>query len=436
MTFDIKVNLCIFVFQKKSELNLEFFISRRISSSKENKSLSSVFIRIAIIASALSLIVMILSVSILDGFKDAIKDKLAGFGANIIVSKHDSNYSFETSPVQKNMNTIKELRNIPGVKHVQCFAVKAGLIKTNTETIGVILKGVGDDYDWSFLNENMVRGKHFMPSKGYKTCKDIVISEELARLADVDTGQYIYMYFIEEQTRMRKYRVVGIYNSGMSEFDKLYIFADIHDVEKLNNWHYYKNEQISGYEITIKDFSKLSQIERQVNRITGFRFDKNGEKLKVTTIKQMYPQIFDWLSLLDMNALILIIIMIIIASINMITALLILILERTRMIGVLKSLGAHNASIRKIFIYNGIFILLKGLLWGNIIALGLAFVQKYTHFIPLNPKIYYMNYVPFDINFLKILFINIGMIVITFFILIIPSMIISKIEPVKAIRFE
>jgi len=282
----------------------------------------------------------------------------------------------------------------------------------------------------------MIKRTHFKPSKGYSTGKEIVISEALSKITDLDTGDYIHMYFIEDHTRMRKYKIVGIYNTGLSEFDQLYILADIHDVEKLNNWNYNEKEQISGYEIIIDNFKKLNIIYNAVVKKVGFKFDENGQKLKVMTIKDLFPQIFDWLGLLDMNAIVLLIIMFIIASINMITALLIIILERTRMIGILKSMGEKNKSIRKIFIYNGIFILMKGLFWGDLIAIILILFQHFTHILHLNPAIYYVDYVPLQINIIKILMINIGMIILTFLVLIIPSMVVSKIEPVKAIKFD
>ena len=417
-------------------MNLEFFISKKISRSKENRSLSRIFIRIAVIATALSVVVMILSMSILDGFKSAVQDKLSGFGSHIVVTKHNTNNSFETNPILKDKNVMQKIAKVQGVKNVQSFAIKAGLVKTEEETFGVVLKGVGDDFDWSFFDENMVKGQHFQPSQGAKTGKNVVISEEFAKIAKVDTGQYLYMYFIEDQARMRKYKVVGIYNTGMQEFDKLYILADIHDIEKLNNWNYTNQEEISGYEIIIDDFKHLDDIAYKVYKLVGIQFDIKGEKLKVSTIKELYPQIFDWLALLDLNTIILLIIMFVIASINMITALLILILERTRMIGVLKSMGASISSIRKIFIYNGLYILTKGLIWGNIIALGICFVQYFTHILPLNPQMYYVDYVPLEINFLKIFFINALMIILTFLVLLLPSYIVSKIDPVKAIRFN
>jgi len=417
-------------------LNFEIFIGRRISTSKYSNSLSHIFIRIAVIASALSLVVMILSVSILDGFKSAIRNKLAGFGSHIVVNKHDSNNSFETNPIKYDENIILSIKNIDGVKHIQTYALKAGLVKTNSETQGVILKGVSEDFDWSFFDEIMVKGKHFDVEKSDITGKNVVISEALAKIADLDTGQYLYMYFIDNQTRMRKYKISGIYNSGMSDFDKLYVIADIYDVAKLNNWNTEDYNEISGYEILIKDFSDIDDVTEEVNRQIGFRFDINGDKLNVSSLEQLYPQIFDWLSLLDMNAIVLLVIMLVIASINMVTALLILILERTRMIGILKAVGAENFSIRKIFIYNGLSILIKGLLWGNLIGLGFVFLQYFTHFMPLDPELYYVDYVPLEINFLKFTIINIGVIILTFVVLVLPSFLITKIDPVKAIRFD
>lgn len=417
-------------------MNIEFFIAKRLSNSKSQRTLSHVFIRIAIIATALSLIVMVLSVSILDGFKSAIKNKLVGFGSHIVVSKHDANYSFETNPILKDQDIIDKVSQIEGVTNVQTFALKAGLVKTDFETQGVVLKGIGDNFDWTFFDENLIKGRRLMVSRGSMTNKEVIISEEIARIADLDTGDNLYMYFIENQARMRKYEIVGIYNTGMQEYDRLYVLADIHDVEKLNNWNYLDAEEVSGYEISIDNFKHLDKITQEIERQVGFQFDINGEKLKVTSIQELNPQIFDWLNLLDLNAIVLLIIMVVIASMNMITALFILILERTRTIGVLKSVGAENWTIRKIFIYSGLQILFKGLIWGNIIAVGVALLQYYTHFIPLNPAMYYIDYVPLELNFIKVLIINIGLILLTFLVLIIPSFIITKISPVKAIKFN
>ena len=417
-------------------LKTELFISRRISLAKENKSISFVFIRIAAIASALSLIVMLMSVSVLVGFKQSIEHKLTGFGSHIIVSKHDANYSFETNPINKSQKIIDKIKSVKGVSHVQSFAVKAGLVKTKNDTYGVVLKGIGKDYDWSFIDENLVRGRHLTVSSGTKTGKEVIISENMARRFAVDTGDNLYMYFIEEQARMRKYKIVGIYNSALSEFDKIYVFADIHDVEKLNNWNYKNNEQISGYEVSIDNFKDIDDIAEKINAKVGIQFDENGEKLNVMTIKDLYPQIFTWLGLLNMNAVVLLVIMAVVASINMITALLVMIMDRTKMIGILKALGATNKSVRNIFIYNGLIILGKGMIWGNLITFAVIALQRYTHFLPLNPQIYYINYVPLVFDWLNFLLINIAMIVITFAVLLLPAILISKIQPVKAIRFN
>ncbi len=297
-------------------MNFEFFIAKRISNSKYNKSLSHVFIRIAVIASSLSLIVIILSFSLLAGFKASIKNKLVGFGSHIVVTRHDSNNSYQTTPIQKKQATINLLQEVEGVKHVQTFALKAGLIKTETETQGIVLKGVSENFNWSFFKDNLVKGRIFEVEGGKKTGKEVIISETIAKKTQLDTGDNLYMYFIDNQTRIRKYKIVGIYNTGMLEFDDIYILADIHDVEKLNDWNYTEDEEVTGYEILIDKFSHIDEVSQKVKDKIGFKFDINGEKLQVNNLKELYPQIFDWLSLLDINAIVLLIIMVIIASIN------------------------------------------------------------------------------------------------------------------------
>lgn len=404
--------------------------------SKANKSLAFVFFRIAVLATAISVIVMIWSVGILDGFKNAITNKLVGIGSHIVVSKHVTNYSYSTSPIPKEQEIIDQIKNVKGVTNVQTYAIKAGLIKTNDETFGVVLKGIDENFNWKYFDQYMIKGRKLIVSQGNETGKEVVISESLSQKAKVDTGQFLYMYFLDQTPRMRKYQVVGIYNTNLEDLDMIYVLADIHDVQRLNDWKYFSDQQISGYEVTIDNMKNLDKISEEITRKVGFRFDINGEKLKVETLRDLYPAIFDWMSLLNINSTVLLFIMAVIASMNMITSLLILILDKTQTIAILKVVGSNNWSIRKVFIYNGIQILLKGLLWGNVIGIVFGLLQNWLHFLPLDPKMYYINYVPIELNILKILAINVALVILTFFVLIVPSYIISKLSPAKALKFD
>lgn len=417
-------------------MKIELYIANKLRKSKEKKSLSFVFFRIAVIATTLGVIVMIWTVGILDGFKNAVTDKLVGLTAHVIVSKHVTDNSYSLSPINKENDIIEKLQSVEGVRNVQTFAIKPGLIRTKTDTYGVVLKGIDDHFDWNYFNQFLIKGRKLIVSQGGNTGKEIVLSEKLAQKMRADTGDFVYMYFLDDELRTRKYQIVGIYNTNYEELDMLYVLADIHDVQRLNNWNYVQNEQITGYEIFLDDINKLQTKSEEIYKLVGIRFDIMGEKLKVETIRDLYPAIFDWLGLLNLNSLVLLIIMTVIVSLNMITSLLILILDKTQNIAIFKVVGANNWSIRQIFIYNGIYILFKGLLWGNAIGIIVAVIQKSTHFIPLDPQIYYINYVPIDINFLKIVLINLFLVILTFIVLIIPSMIISKISPAKVLKFD
>ena len=417
-------------------MNIELFIARKITTNKRgNKNISQAIIKIAIIAIALSLSVMILSVAIITGFKQEIRNKVIGFGSHIVIQNHDTNSSYETSPIKKNQEFYKTITDIAGIKHIQAFAIKAGIIKTKNDLQGVVLKGVGSDFDWSFFEENIIEGKHFTVIEGEKTT-DVIISKYISDLLKLNVGDNLFMYFIQDPPRLRKYKIVGIYNTGLEEFDKLYVFADISDIQKLNEWNKSDEDLVSGFEIIIDDFNNLENLTWEVREEIAYKFDNEGSKLMVNNIKELYPQIFDWLALTDMNVVVILIIMLTVATINMISGLLIIILEKTNMIGILKSVGASNFSIQKIFIYNGVFILGKGLFWGNIIGLSICFIQHFFHIIPLDAASYYVDTVPINVDFWYVLGLNIGTLLITSLIIILPSFIITKIEPIKAIRFN
>ncbi len=417
-------------------MNTALFIARKITNSKENKNnISNSIISIAIIAIALSLSVMILSVAIITGFKKEIREKVIGFGSHILIMNHDTNSSYETIPIKKNQDFYKNITDIEGVKHIQVFGIKAGIIKTDTQIQGVVLKGIGSDFDWTFFEKNIIEGRHFVVNDEKKT-NEVVISKYISNLLKLNVDDNLYMYFIQDPPRFRKYKIVGIYNTGLEEFDKLYVLSDIADIQKLNNWTESKEELVTGFEILIDDFKNLEQLSNDVRFKVAFKLEKDGSKLKVENIKERNPQIFDWLSLTDMNVWVILTIMLFVATINMVSGLLIIILEKTNMIGILKAIGSSNAEIQKIFIYNAIFIMGKGILWGNAIGLSISFIQYYFNIIPLNPTSYYVDTVPINIQPLQIILLNIGTLFITSLILIIPSFIVTKIEPIKAIRFN
>jgi len=417
-------------------VNIERFIAKRISGFKENrKRLSHFIIGITTVAIALSVSTMILSVAIVTGFREEIQDKIAGYSGHIIITNHSVNQSYEAFPITFDSTVYNKIKNTPGVKHVQVFALKAGLIKTKNEIQGVVLKGVSDDYDWSFFDKYMVQGQHLDITLG-KRNKKVLMSKSLADMLDFHLNDNVKMFFIQDPPRLRKYKIAGIFDTGLYDFDKLYMIIDIQDIQKLNDWDKQDGFKITGYEVQLYNIKDIDKVTRLLKKNIAFGLSKEDEKLKVENIKEIYPDIFDWLAIVDMNVWVILVIMAIIAIINMTTGILILILEKTGFIGILKALGANNASIRKIFLYNSWYILRRGLLWGNLIGIGLALLQYYLHIIPLDPQTYYVSTVPVNLKITHLMLINIGTVIITIIMMIFPTLIISRIEPVKAIKFE
>ena len=406
-------------------MNVEYFIAKRLFAAKEeNNSNTKPILRIAILAIALSVAVMLLSVMVVTGFKDDISDKIIGFGSHITISSFSDNQSYETEPIQFSDSLYKSIFENPDVKHISTFATKAGVIKTNDEILGVVLKGVSPDYDWTFFNNNLVAGKCFNLSDSVKT-NQVLISENSAKSLHLEVGDDLIMYFVQDPPRVRKFEISGIYNTALADFDKLFVLGDIKHIQSLNSW---ENKQVGGVEIVLNNFNNLELVTESI-------YEKIPYNLNAQSIKEKTPQIFDWLDLQDINVRVILILMLIVGGINMITALLILILERTKMIGILKAFGTSNWSVRRVFLYSAVHLILKGLFLGNCIALGCAFLQKQFSIITLDPSIYYMDKVPINFDFISILLLNIVTIIICYLILIIPSIIITKITPVKAIRF-
>ncbi|HZJ36724.1 MAG TPA: FtsX-like permease family protein [Gillisia sp.] len=411
-------------------MNFEFFIAKRLISTKKYKSsISAPIIKIAIAAIAIGVIMMLVSFATGMGLQEKIREKIAAFNGHILIESYDNNSSqVSLMPISLNQDFYPDFKNVSGISHVQAVATKAGIIRTETDFEGVIVKGVGADYKWANFENFLEEGE--LPDFEGSLNEDVLISRYQANRLGLKIGDKVITYFpregFDKTPLLRAFVVKGIFNSGFQEFDELYMLADIRHIQRLNSW---EKDQVGGFEVFIDDFDQLDQKGAEV-------YDNTSSFLDTRTIKQKYYSIFEWLSLFDFNIALIIGIMILVAGINMITALLVLILERTQMIGILKALGGGDWSIRKIFLYNAAYLIVLGLFWGNLIGLGLLFIQKYFKLFPLNPQTYYVTEVPVYIGWEYILAVNMGTLILCILMLLIPSIIISKISPVKAMKFD
>ena len=405
-------------------MNVEHFLAQRLKKQISSR-FSRPIIRIATLAIALSVAVMILATAVLTGFQKEIRDKVIGFGSHIQITHFADGNSYESQKISKIDSLKTSLEGIDDITHIQIFATKAGIIKTKEEIQGVVLKGVGSDFNTSFFNTNLKAGS-VTQYNDTLTSNKILISNKLAKQLQLQVDDQMVMYFVQNPPRARTFEIGGIYETGFSELDELIVVADIHHIQKLNDW---ETNESGGLEVSIANFDDIDAVTEQVYQQLGF--DLNAQN-----IQELHPQIFDWLNLQNLNAQVIIILMIIVAAINMITAFLILILERTQLIGILKALGANNWSIRKIFLYNAAYLISKGLFWGNIGGVGLALIQFYFEPIRLDEATYYMSVVPIHLKLLHLFLLNLGALIICWAALIIPSYLITKITPIKAIRFE
>jgi len=411
-------------------LNFEFFIAKRLIRAKKYKSsISAPIIKIAIAAIAIGVIMMLVSFATGMGLQVKIREKIAAFNGHITIQSYDNNSSqVSLMPVSLEQDFYPEFKTVEGITHVQAVATEAGIVRTETDFEGVIVKGVGGDYKWENFVDFLVAGE--LPDYSDKLTDEVLISQYIANRLGFKVGDKVITYFLREDVNrpplLRAFVVKGIYNSGFQEFDELYMLSDIRHIQRINGW---EKNQVGGFEVFIEDFDELDLKGGEV-------YDNTNSFLDTQTIKQKYASIFEWLSLFDFNIALIIGIMILVAGINMITALLVLILERTQMIGILKALGGSDWSIRKIFLYNASYLILLGLFWGNLIGLGLLFIQKYLKLFPLNPETYYVTEVPVYIGWEYILGVNIGTLLLCLLMLLIPSIIISKISPVKAMKFD
>jgi lipoprotein-releasing system permease protein len=414
-------------------MNFPWFVAERLIKGRVNtKSFSRPINVIAIIGIALGLTVMIVAISILTGFKKEIREKVVGFGSHIQITNFDSNNSFETTPVSDTQSFIPKIKKIPGISHLQVFATKAGIIKTDEDIQGVVLKGIGPDYDWSYFSSCMVDGSVFTISDT-AIGNNVIISKKISDMLNLKKGDSFTMHFIQDPPRVRKFKISGIYETSLEEFDQIYVFCDIGHIKRLNGWD---DDMVSGFEVFIDDFDKLDDITNTIRDVVGYKITEEDTKFKVTSIRTKYPQIFDWLNFQDVNVIIIIVLMLVVAGFNMVSGLLILILEKTNMIGILKALGSEDSSIRRVFLYQAAYLIGKGMFWGNLIGLGLAFLQLKTGIITLDPSSYYIKTVPVNINLVHILLLNAGTMAAIIIMLIVPSQLISRITPVKAIRYD
>lgn len=405
-------------------MDLSFFIARRLSSNRQS-GFSGLIIRIAMAAVAISIAVMIIALAIVKGYQYEIRNKITGFSKDIQITHLDLNNSYETAPVIADSAMQRSIESEPGVEHVQRFGIKAGIIKTKEEFEGIVLKGVDQGYDWTFIREHLQSG-HVLTLPDSATSNDIVLSRKTADKLNLKLGDPVVIYFVQDPPRVRKFRLTGIYQTGFDEMDALYAFADMRHIQKLNGW---TPQQVSGYEVSVAGDRDLDAMVKTVVGYTPYN-------MEVRSIRQLHPQLFDWLSLLDLNVLIIIVLMVVVACINMSTALLILIVERSNMIGVLKALGAGNVPVGKVFLYMASYLLLGGMLTGNIIGIGLCVSQQQFAWFKLPEEAYYLSQVPIRFSVLDVLLINGGAFIVCLLVLILPSRFVMRITPVKAIRFE
>ena len=413
-------------------MNLEYFIAKRLIKGKEHKiSISAPIIKIAIAAIAIGVIMMLVAIATGLGLKEKIREKITAFNGHVQIYNYDNNNS-EVSivPVSTEQDFYPEFNSVDGVVHIQAVATKAGIIRTEETFEGIIAKGVGKDYNWAPFKEFLIDG--VLPNYKGELNSDVLISKIMANRLNLKVGDSFFTFFLRDDAadripNQRKFTITGIYDSGFEEIDGLYIFTDIRHIQRMNKW---TDIEVGNFEVFLNSFDDIDEKNIEIRAKTFSTLD-NG------SIKDKYYKIFEWISLFDFNIALIIGIMIIVGGINMITALLVLILERTPMIGILKALGMPNWSIRKVFLYNAAYLIGVGLFWGNLIGLGFIFVQdKFKIFKFPNPKEYYIEYIPVSIDLTTILLLNIGVLLLCLLMLLIPSYIITRITPVKAIRFE
>ena len=415
-------------------MNLPLFIARRINGSEgQRREVSRPAIRIATIGVAIGLAVMIITVSVVFGFKHTIRDKVVGFGSHIQVENYMSQQLSSPVPVSFSDTLMQTMKQLPGVKHVERYVLTQGILKTDDDFLGVVFKGVGSDYDTTFLSEHIVEGE--MPTFTDEQSKyPLLISRMMADKLHLKAGQSVYAYFIgDDDVRARKFTIKGIYETNMTQFDQSLCFTDYNVPVRLNGW---EPDQCSGAEVLVNDFDQLDLVAEGFVKVVNRQTDKYGAIITSQTIREAHPHIFQWLELLDINVWIILVLMICVAGFTMISGLLIIILERTQMIGILKALGMRNSTVRHTFLWFAAFIIGRGMLVGDIIGVGIVILQQQTGFIHLDPTSYYVDKAPMELNIPIIVLLNVVTLLVSLFVLIAPSFLISHIHPARSMRYE
>jgi len=405
-------------------LQLSYFISKRLSQSKQT-SFSKLIVRIATLAVAISVTVMLLAIAISRGYKEQVSQKLSNFQSHIIINNLDQNQSYQSLPIEGNADVEQFINTKNGFKHFQKYAIKAGIIKTENDFQGIVLKGVDAQFDFTYLKNSLIAG-NIPKLDTIKLSNQILLSSSLAQKLGFKVGDGIFVYFIQDPPRVRKFNIVGIFDTNLGEIDDLFALVDIKQIQKLNGW---SNNLFTGYEVFVNNFDSLESKVDLLATVTPYT-------MGITPINLVFPDLFNWLNMLDVNVMIILILMAAVAIINMVTALLILIVERSNMIGMLKALGLNNLNIIKIFLNLSAFIVIRGLLLGNTLAIGLGFLQQEFNFIKLSEIDYYVSSVPVSFQPFDFVLVNVSCFAICLVLLLLPANVVSKISPVKSIRFD
>ena len=414
-------------------MNWKLFIARRIYTvGQGNRAVSKPAVRIAMAGIIIGLAVMIVSVAVAVGFKHQVRDKIVGMGSDILVSGIDGAQLYQMKPIVGNDSLMQVFQQVPEVKHVQRYSSKAGMIMTSDDFYGMMLKGVGQEYDFTFLKNHLLEGEIPVFTDSVAS-NQVLLSKTVADRLSLKVGDKLYTYLVDDQVRARRLTVSGIYQTHFSYFDDLFLVTDLYTVNRLNRW---KTEQVGGLEIAVSDYQRLDEVNDRLRFLLEDAVDCYGEIYCSRTVEEVYPQIFDWLNLLDVNVWVILILMTGVSGFTMISGLLIIILERTNMIGVLKALGANDTSIRHIFLSFSVFLIGRGMLWGNLIGLAVCGIQYFFQPLQLDSKTYYVSAVPVELPLGWYVLLNLGTLVVSVLMLIGPSFLISRIHPAKSIRFE